>query len=111
MLIIFFLKIEYRNLVVSEEIGSDQFGPYLGMVPMVCVDKANGFIITIHYDLIKVFKTTKNINITFSVSNFEEVHAIYKEYMHSINCLISVSHSIYRSKSVNHKCTVLQINQ
>jgi hypothetical protein len=78
-----------RNLIIDEEVGTDQFGPYKHNAGQIFVDKASGYI----YMEVYTLKKDNDSSIRFQVY-LENLLVWYNKYNYTINNLISDCHTI-----------------
>ena len=109
----FLQRIEPRNLIIGEQVGTDLKGPVLGMGVYTFVDKASGFVIGKAVKVGKRDKQTSTDNhfIHITSETITMVHNIYRMYKHKLSNLVSDSHSIYKSEQTKDKCIELDIRQ
>ena len=106
--------IEYRNMILGFEVGSDQVGPYKGSAGLILVDKASNYVITEFYaskTIPSADKEPNNQTKSAVVKGLRLINNIYKKYNHPIQTLKSDSHSIFRSSVFQDTCNELSITQ
>ena len=106
--------IEYRNMILGFEVGSDQVGPFKGSAGLLLVDKASNYVLTEFYaskTIPSAEKEPSNQVKSAVVKGFRVMNNIYKKYNHNIKTLKSDSHSIFRSSVFKDACNELAITQ
>ena len=110
-------KLEYRNLKIGIEIGTDVFGPAYGLCVSVFVDKACGFGKSNYYkhnsksDIKHASDNSDNTSPNYVLESIKWCHNYYTKYGHTIHTLCSDSINVYRSKKLSDLCDELKITQ
>ena len=97
-------KLEYRNLKIGIEIGTDVFGPAYGLCVSVFVDKACGFGKSNYYKhnsksaMKHASDNSDNTTPNYVLESIKWCHNYYTKYGHTIHALCSDSFNVYRCK-------------
>ena len=99
-----------ENLIIGEEVATDQVGSYCNKVEMPFVDKASGYVMSFSTNLKKLNDKSMPKLATYTKEFVKAVDGCYRKNGHYIVKLKGDNHTIYKSQAVKLLCKQLEID-